>query len=160
MPLLIVETNALQTEDVTVEDFTCTIPQSGGSEQFDENNEIKFAQRSIYLHKYLTDDKFAVGSSTLVLRNSSGVIPQPQVLDYLDNLLNPQYAADEFNVTGAPPANYILTEVPLLGSQVVYLNGQRQREGAVEDYTIVGDTVTMVRPIRTGDLVSVEYQHI
>jgi hypothetical protein len=161
MALLRIETNVLQTEDVLVEDFTYTIPKDGGFEEFDETQEIKWAQDSRDLLEYLTDDKFAPGSSTLVLRDSTGtLVPQTQVLDYLATLLEPQYAIDEFPIAAVPPVDFILTEVPLLRSQRVYLNGQRQREGAVDDYTISGDTVTMVRVIRPGDLVSVEYQHV
>lgn len=79
--------------------------------------------------------------------------------DEVKSLLGLVPATDEFDVILVNEDTFILTEVPLIASQTVFLNGQRLREGVGQDYTIIGDTITFLRPTRVGDLVSAGYTH-
>lgn len=162
MPILTIKSHlSTVTCDILVEDWGVSIPFAGGQESFDEIQEIRLAQRSYSLRTLLTDNVFGLGESTLIIDDGTGGdVPQGQVLDLLDAYLQPQKEVDEFDIAGLTPVDFILTEVPLLESEVIYLNGQRQRKGALHDYTISGDTVTMIHAIRAGDVVSVEYHYI
>jgi len=53
-------------------------------------------------------------------------------------------------------ATYVLAATPYAGSEQLFLNGLLQEPGA-EDYSIAGDTITMVDAPLTGDRIKVSY---
>lgn len=67
----------------------------------------------------------------------------------------PAGAIDDSNTS------FVLASTPVVGTESVYLNGIRQFEGAGNDYTISGDTVTMLDPPKGApgnpDRVTVDY---
>lgn len=63
-----------------------------------------------------------------------------------------------FDPSGPGDDTFTVSEVPVSGSERVALNGVGPlRPGAGNDYTISGDTVTMLCPVRAGDAVSIDY---
>lgn len=53
---------------------------------------------------------------------------------------------------------FTLANTPVTGTVRVYLNGQRQTEGAGEDYTVSGSTITFNSPVpRTNSTLRVDY---
>ncbi len=66
-------------------------------------------------------------------------------------------AKEKFPITINDTLIFNLAVTPLVDSERVYLNGQWLQRGSTDDYTISGNTVTLLRPTRVGDLVSVEY---
>lgn len=63
----------------------------------------------------------------------------------------PSGAIDNSNTT------YTLANTPEAGSEEVYLNGLLQNEGAGNDYTISGATITMLDAPKSGDVILVSY---
>lgn len=64
-----------------------------------------------------------------------------------------------FDVTGPANTQFTLSSSPILGSERVSLNGVGPlRPGASNDYTILGDVVTIVGPLKSGDIVTVQYR--
>jgi hypothetical protein len=55
--------------------------------------------------------------------------------------------------------DFDLANTPLTGSVTVYLNGQRLRAGASNDYTISGGTITMASAPESGDLILADYRY-
>lgn len=53
---------------------------------------------------------------------------------------------------------FTLANTPVTGSVRVYLNGQRLRAGAGNDYTISGTTITLAAAPLSGEYVEVEYR--
>jgi hypothetical protein len=60
-------------------------------------------------------------------------------------------------VTAGLPALPAFANTPIAGSQQVYLNGLRVREGAGNDYTISGSVVTFEYNLQAGDQVEADY---
>lgn len=76
-------------------------------------------------------------------------------LDVLESVLLVLYSENEEltgTVDGSNPT-FILANTPIAGSEKIYVRGVRQRRGAANDYTIVGDTVTFTATAipQTGD---------
>lgn len=63
----------------------------------------------------------------------------------------PTGLVDGTNVT------YVLANVPKAGLEDVYVNGVLQEGGAGNDYTISGDTITMLFTLQPGDKIRVSY---
>lgn len=105
MATLIVKCNPLQGTPVLVADMGTTVPTLPGELTFTDEEDIDFAKQSIDLMDLLTDDVFAVGSSTLILNDGASDIPQSQALDFLAGLL------DGDGLGGGPPdlAQLIIT---------------------------------------------------
>lgn len=55
--------------------------------------------------------------------------------------------------------DFTIDNTPVSGSVVVFLNGVRQREGASNDYTISGLTITFNTAPLTDDVILVDYRH-
>jgi len=63
----------------------------------------------------------------------------------------PAGAVDDSNAT------YTLSYTPVPNSLQLLFNGLRQREGAENDYTISGRTITMADPLEVGDSLFADY---
>lgn len=123
----------------------------------------------------LSDDRTADGirtATTVVSVDGSAAPTAGQVL----TAVNGTSATWQDNVGGISPADYVVEEIPtgaidgvndtftlantpIVGSQQVYLNGTRMREGAGEDYQISGGTITFEagQLPETGDSLVVDY---
>lgn len=64
----------------------------------------------------------------------------------------PSGAIDGVNTT------FTLANTPVAGSEHVYLNGLLQEDGAGNDYTISGATITYLSPPQVGDVLKVSYR--
>ena len=64
---------------------------------------------------------------------------------------------NELPAVTANSATITLSNVPIAGSQQVYLNGVRQAPGSGNDYSITGDTITFAFDLKTNDVVLVDY---
>ncbi len=52
---------------------------------------------------------------------------------------------------------YVLANTPKVGTESVYINGLLQDSGAGNDYTISGDTITMLYLLTSGDKIRISY---
>lgn len=84
MATLVIKTNVAQATDVTVENVV--LLNSGGQETFTEPDDLRRFQRSRRLRVLIQDDAHGPGSSTLILNNGSGDIPQVDAEAFLDSL--------------------------------------------------------------------------
>jgi hypothetical protein len=94
---LIIKTNASQATDYLIDDVGIYIPNSGGQESFDSQDNAKaIAQliKSKDLRDALTDDAFGAGSSTLILNDGSGDVAQADAENYLDGIMQQDHASD------------------------------------------------------------------
>lgn len=101
-------------------------------------------------------DKDTVDNLTFplpVVDGGTGVVTVNQIRE----LLGLVPVKEKFPVTVIDTLVFVLSATPLADSERVYLNGQWLQKGASDDYTISGTTVTLLRPTRPGDLISVEY---
>jgi len=64
---------------------------------------------------------------------------------------------NELPAVTANSATITLSNVPVTGSQQVYLNGVRQAPGSGNDYTISNDTITFSFNLKPNDVVLVDY---
>lgn len=94
MATLIIKSNAGTVADILIPDVGVLIPQAGGQETFIENDEILEFRESQDLVDLLTDDVFAVGSSTLILNDGTVDIAQDDVINFIDTLILPDSAED------------------------------------------------------------------
>lgn len=80
-------------------------------------------------------------------------------------LIDPTVITEARIIVGGTPTGainganvtFVFASTPLLNSEAVYLNGQRQTKGASNDYTISGATVTMIVAPVTADILRVDY---
>jgi len=86
-PPLIIKTNVAHPTEVRI--LGTVLSASGGSVTFEEIEEIEEAQNSQPLRTYLEDDAYGADSSTLILANAAGDIPQSNAISYLNS---PNYA--------------------------------------------------------------------
>lgn len=82
-PPLIIKTNTLQLTTVKV--IGTIIQPAGENVTLETTEEIVEAQGDTRLRTLLTDDVHGTDSSTLILANGDGDIPQSRALSYLDS---------------------------------------------------------------------------
>lgn len=58
---------------------------------------------------------------------------------------------------GGGNVTFTLANTPVIGSELVYLNGLLQKSGGGNDYTIIATTITFVTAPDAGDLLAVTY---
>ena len=112
--------------------------EADGGLQFDSTNhgiEIKLADNSLTL----STSGLAVNTSE-VLSSSNNVFGE-----------SPSGTIDGTNT------NFTLANTPQAGTLRVYLNGLRQQEGAGNDYTVSGNTITFTTAPSTGDVILADY---
>lgn len=75
-------------------------------------------------------------------------------------LLNSNFVSKEVpsGAINGVNATFTLANVPVSGSEEVYLNGQLQVPGAAEDYTISGAAITFVTAPLAGESIRVSYR--
>jgi len=54
-------------------------------------------------------------------------------------------------------ADFTLTDTPISGTEMVFVNGILQNAGSDNDYTISGDTITFAQAPKAGDVILVTY---
>lgn len=118
MPTVIVKSNASQGTDVTINDVGVIIPNSGGTETFVENDEIKALQGSIDLRDYLVDDAHGAGSSTLILNDGSGDLAQTDALNWLDTIILPDGDSD-YGIIKTDAVGQVTTDIDFDGTAAV-----------------------------------------
>lgn len=116
--------------------------QSDGSVAMDEN--LRMDDNKITMLADPVDPQDAVNLRTLV--------------DTIGNLFIPIRDIEFFDPTG-PMDVTIAPSVPIVdGSERVYLNGVGPlRPGVGNDYTVLAGVVTMLAPVRLGDVISIDY---
>ena len=83
---LIITSNASTSSDVLIKDMGILIASGGGSETLSDERSRDLASSSLYLRTLCTDDAYGAGSSTLILNDGSGDIPQASVDAFLSSM--------------------------------------------------------------------------
>lgn len=91
MPTLIIKTNASHLTDLLIKDIGIIITSTGGFETFTDNVEIKEIQKSSNLRSYIIDDAYGADSSTVILNDGVGDIPQEDAIYFLQSILQDSY---------------------------------------------------------------------
>ena len=155
----------LSTSSVTTNSIAANLlgPRAGGT-SLDVQNRILYASGSISQLNFSTAGTVAITATLdLTTHNIINVVdpvnPQDAATkNYVDTHV--QYQQDIFDITG--PGNvFTLTFTPLLNSQVVFYNGLALAIGASEDYTIVGNVITLNASIilTSGDKLLIVYPY-
>ncbi|WP_158993470.1 hypothetical protein [Mucilaginibacter sp. L196] len=86
---------------------------------------------------------------------------------YIDSLFNSSGPSSTLITREAPSGVqnginevFTLVNIPIIGSESVFLNGVLQDEGVGEDYTISGSTITFLSTIQPTDKIRVNYSII
>jgi hypothetical protein len=107
---------------------------------------------------------FRVGFSKAVI--DAGALSAERVYDLpdkagtfalLDDIPTPVKRETPSGATNGVNVTYVLAHTPIAGTEDVILNGDILDEGAGNDYTIAGDTITTATPLVDGDKIRVSY---
>jgi hypothetical protein len=108
-------------------------------------------------HIFVGDDTNVVASvavSGVIAMNALGVTSfAGDVTVSGDFVIGEDLSGD---VDGSETA-FVVANSPVANSVAVYLNGQRQRAGGGNDYTISGSTITMASAPAAGEILTVDY---
>jgi hypothetical protein len=101
------------------------------------------------------------GSATISVTNGSGSITLNAVTGVNGVITAPNFVIGEVptgTINGTNPT-FTLANTPLVGKEMVHVNGIRQQVGSGNDYTISGATITFLSGAipQTGDVVIVDY---
>ena len=101
------------------------------------------------------------GSATISVTNASGSITLDAVTGVNGVITAPNFVIGEVptgTINGTNPT-FTLANTPLVGKEMVHVNGIRQQVGSGNDYTISGATITFLSGAipQTGDVVIVDY---
>lgn len=100
-----------------------------------------------------------------VLLNSSPIqANQAATKEYVDSAIGTSGgldARDRYVVTSDTQKTFVLSFTPTQGSEQVFLNGIALFEGAIDDYTIATNTITLNASVQvtSGDVIHVRYKH-
>lgn len=80
-------------------------------------------------------------------------------VDVTDAVLEADVVVGEVPTESPGPGvlNFTIANTPVTGTVAVYLNGLRQLEGAGEDYTVSGTTVTFAKAPRPTAIIQFDY---
>jgi len=138
--------------ETQVDNNSCTYPGEGHFIQADGtvnmHADLDLDGNKIVNVEYPTDDGDAANKKYVDDQIAAVVHPTP-----------PTEAIEYFDVASGLDDDYTLANTPLAGTERVYLNGVLMRPGASNDYTVSGDVVTLVRTVKSGDVVAIEYKH-
>lgn len=89
---LVILTNAGLGTDYLIRDLGFPVPASGGQVTLDEYEEVLRAAMSEDLREAVVDDAIAVGSSSIILNDGTGNIPQADAIAFLDSIISVSHA--------------------------------------------------------------------
>lgn len=143
--MLTITSNPSTTEVVLIPDVGIGIPAAGGSETFEEPREFRVLSESVDLVTLGSDNAYGVGSHTLVLSDSNGVVSPDSIASYLESLRSS-------GSPSRPTAKIIASTLVTVGPAAGYAPLTRTYEdGTTHAFTYLADgfsidTLTETRP--------------
>lgn len=103
-------------------------------------------------------DNLTTQSAVLPLSANQGYVLKG-LIDALDAQVHSFSYGENLAVTNNSAVLPAMANVPVAGTETVYLNGSRLERGSGNDYTIVGGVITMEYTLHTNDKILVDCQY-